>query len=309
MDVKLACHRDRVKRALHRGVRGRAGAARAATILGCSVLLTNDDGIEAEGLQTLRRALVALPTSSSRSWRPTATAPRWRASITTRRPLWVQEVDFERRHDGLRDRRHAGRLRAARQARAHRGLRRPTSSCPASTTARTSATTSPTRARSPPRSRAIMLGLPAIAVSQQSTAREMDFRLGSRVRLRGRRASSSPASSASSTTCRSPQGTLLNVNVPAGEPEGVEVTRLGKRIYRDELKLAARTRTRAPPLLDLRRRPGLPRRAGDRPRRDRRRAHRGHAAALRPHRRRGHRTRSRRTTSRGCSPRPRARCE
>jgi 5'-nucleotidase len=36
-----------------------------------------------------------------------------------------------------------------------------------------------------------------------------------------------------------PEGTLLNVNVPAGEPEGVEVTRLGKRIYRDELQLEA----------------------------------------------------------------------
>ncbi len=35
-----------------------------------------------------------------------------------------------------------------------------------------------------------------------------------------------------------PAGTLLNVNVPAGEPEGVEVTSLGKRIYRDELKVA-----------------------------------------------------------------------
>jgi len=34
-----------------------------------------------------------------------------------------------------------------------------------------------------------------------------------------------------------PKGTLLNVNVPAGEPAGVEVTRLGKRIYEDELKL------------------------------------------------------------------------
>ena len=32
-----------------------------------------------------------------------------------------------------------------------------------------------------------------------------------------------------------PSGTLLNINVPAGEPDGVEVTRLGKRIYRDEL--------------------------------------------------------------------------
>ncbi len=30
-------------------------------------------------------------------------------------------------------------------------------------------------------------------------------------------------------------GTLLNINVPAGEPDGVEVARLGKRIYRDSL--------------------------------------------------------------------------
>ena len=34
-----------------------------------------------------------------------------------------------------------------------------------------------------------------------------------------------------------PARTLINVNVPAGEPTGVEVTSLGKRIYRDELKL------------------------------------------------------------------------
>jgi 5'-nucleotidase len=32
-------------------------------------------------------------------------------------------------------------------------------------------------------------------------------------------------------------GTLLNVNCPAGDADGVEVTRLGKRIYRDQLKL------------------------------------------------------------------------
>ena len=37
---------------------------------------------------------------------------------------------------------------------------------------------------------------------------------------------------------RCPQGTLLNINVPGrASPTGVEVTRLGKRIYRDELKL------------------------------------------------------------------------
>jgi 5'-nucleotidase len=36
-----------------------------------------------------------------------------------------------------------------------------------------------------------------------------------------------------------PPGTLLNVNAPAGEPAGVEVTKLGKRVYRDELQLHA----------------------------------------------------------------------
>ncbi len=34
-----------------------------------------------------------------------------------------------------------------------------------------------------------------------------------------------------------PEATLINVNCPAGEPRGVEVTRLGKRIYNDELRL------------------------------------------------------------------------
>jgi 5'-nucleotidase len=34
-----------------------------------------------------------------------------------------------------------------------------------------------------------------------------------------------------------PDATLINVNFPAGDPDGIEVTRLGKRIYNDELKL------------------------------------------------------------------------
>ncbi len=34
-----------------------------------------------------------------------------------------------------------------------------------------------------------------------------------------------------------PEGTLVNVNCPAGAIRGVEVTHLGKRLYNDELKL------------------------------------------------------------------------
>ena len=83
-----------------------------------------------------------------------------------------------------------------------------------------------------------MLGLPAIAISQQSDAREMDFRLGSRFAFE-RAAEFAARVVAELDDVPLPAGTLLNINVPAGEPEGVDVTRLGKRIYRDELKLDA----------------------------------------------------------------------
>ncbi|MGI8622739.1 MAG: 5'/3'-nucleotidase SurE, partial [Solirubrobacteraceae bacterium] len=82
----------------------------------------------------------------------------------------------------------------------------------------------------------IVLGLPAVAVSQQSTAQEMDFRLGREFDF----------STAARFVARIveeitevplPGGTLLNFNVPAGEVTGVEVARLGKRLYRDELAL------------------------------------------------------------------------
>ena len=89
-----------------------------------------------------------------------------------------------------------------------------------------------------------MLGVPGIAVSQQSLAREMDFRLGERFDFEPAAAFAARIVDALEDVPL-PEGTLLNVNVPAGDPEGVEVTRLGKRIYRDELKLVERRRTGA----------------------------------------------------------------
>jgi 5'-nucleotidase len=83
---------------------------------------------------------------------------------------------------------------------------------------------------------AIVLGLPGIAVSQQSGAREPDFISGAGFEF----------DSAAAFTARLvaeledvplPSGTLLNINVPGCEPSGVEVARLGKRVYRDELTL------------------------------------------------------------------------
>ena len=133
-----------------------------------------------------------------------------------------------------------------------------------------------------------MLGLPAIAVSQQSTAREMDFRLGRAASSSRPRPRSPRGSSRRSRTSRCPAGTLLNVNFPGGEIEGVEVARLGKRIYRDELVLQdERVRPQAVP--DLRRRARLRAPGGHRPRGRRRGPRRGHADPLRPHRRAGDR--------------------
>ena len=59
-----------------------------------NVLLTNDDGIEAEGLQALRRALVELPDVDLAVIAPDGNRSATARSITTRRPLWVEEVDF-----------------------------------------------------------------------------------------------------------------------------------------------------------------------------------------------------------------------
>jgi 5'-nucleotidase len=89
-----------------------------------------------------------------------------------------------------------------------------------------------------------VLGLPAIAVSQQSGAGSLDYRFdggfgfdvaAAFVARLVERIDDVPL----------PPRTLLNVNVPAREPEGVEVASLGKRIYRDELKLEREEETQS----------------------------------------------------------------
>jgi 5'-nucleotidase len=84
-----------------------------------------------------------------------------------------------------------------------------------------------------------VLGVPAIAVSQQSTKREMDFRFGREFDF------GAAALFVARLVEKLPErpisaGTLLNVNCPAvalEELAGAQVTRLGKRIYRDRLQL------------------------------------------------------------------------
>jgi 5'-nucleotidase len=201
------------------------------------VLLTNDDGIEAEGLQALRRALLEVPGVELAVVAPDGNRSAFARMITTRRPLWVQEVPFEDGTSGFAtdgtpvDCVRLGKLGLIEGFDADivvSGINHGSNLGDDITYSGTVAAAL----------EALVLGIPGIAVSQQSNAREMDFRLGSRFGFE-RAAEFTARVVAELDEFPLPAGTLLNINVPAGDPAGVEVTRLGKRIYRDELKLHA----------------------------------------------------------------------
>src|SRR5215212_7376265 len=58
------------------------------------LLLTNDDGIQATGLNVMRRALQELPGVELAVIAPDSNRSATARSITTRKPLWVEEVEF-----------------------------------------------------------------------------------------------------------------------------------------------------------------------------------------------------------------------
>jgi 5'-nucleotidase len=199
------------------------------------VLLTNDDGIDAEGLLVLRRALLEVPGVDLQTIAPDGNRSAIGRGITTRKPLVVERVGFDDGgHGYATDGTPVDCVRLA-------ALGLVDGWTPEIVVAGINhganlgddVTYSGTVAAA---FEGLVLGLPAIAVSQQSTAREMDFRLG-------RDFSFDHAARFAARVVEElddvplPPSTLLNVNVPAGEPEGIEVARLGKRIYRDQLKL------------------------------------------------------------------------
>ena len=199
------------------------------------MLLTNDDGIEAAGLQALRRALTVLDAVELAVIAPDGNRSAMARSITTRRPLWIQEVDFGDGTVGYATDgtpvdcvrlANLGLIEGFEADLVVSGINHGSNLGDDITYSGTVAAAL----------EAIVLGLPGIAVSQQSSAMELDFRAGSGFDF----------SVAASFTARLvaelesvplPSGTLLNINVPGGTPQGVAVAALGKRIYRDELAL------------------------------------------------------------------------
>ena len=148
-------------------------------------------------------------------------------SITTRRPLWVAGGRLRRRHRRLRDRRDAGRLRRLARLGLIEGFEAElvVSGINHGSNLGDDITYSGTVAAA---LEAIVLGLPGIAVSQQSRALELDFRAGRRFDF-DVAADFTARLVAELESVPLPTGTLLNINVPGADPDGVEVARLGKR--------------------------------------------------------------------------------
>jgi 5'-nucleotidase len=206
------------------------------------VLLTNDDGIYAEGLQALRRSLLEVPGVELEVIAPDTNRSASARSITTSRPLWVEQVDFGDGTVGYAtDGTPVDCVRFAALglvenftpdlivSGANHGFNLGDDITYSGTVAAAF--------------EGIVLGLPAIAVSQQSRAREMDFQYGEGFDFT-EAADFVTRLVSEIDELALPQGTLLNVNVPAGEVQGVEVTRLGKRVYLDELSLIAQETNR-----------------------------------------------------------------
>jgi 5'-nucleotidase len=199
------------------------------------VLLTNDDGIGAEGLLALRRALLELDGIELAVIAPDSNRSAMARSITTRRPLWVEEIDFGDGTVGYAtDGTPVDCVRLARL-----GLidgfdpELVVSGINHGSNLGDDITYSGTVAAA---LEAIVLGLPGIAVSQQSSALELDFSQSATFDF-AVAAGFTARLVAQLESMPLPEGTLLNINVPGIRPEGVDVARLGKRIYRDELSL------------------------------------------------------------------------
>jgi 5'-nucleotidase len=198
------------------------------------VLLTNDDGIQATGLNTMRRALLEVPGVELAVIAPDSNRSATARSITTREPLWVDEVEFGDGTTGYAtDGTPVDCVRFAALGLVEFEPELIVSGINHGSNLGDDITYSGTVAAA---LEGIVLGVPAIAVSQQSQLRELDFRLGREFEF-DVAAAFVARMVEELESVPMPEGTLLNVNCPAGEVNGARVCRLGRRVYRDQLHL------------------------------------------------------------------------
>ncbi len=200
------------------------------------ILITNDDGISAPGLQAVRRALRELDDVTVDVIAPNRNRSASARSITTRQPLTVEEIEFGDGDTGYAT--DGTPVDCVRFADVGLVGERPdliVSGINHGANLGDDITYSGTVAAA---LEGIILGIPALALSQQSSrglgygAGQFDF---------GVAAGFSAALVEQLRRAPMPEATLLNVNYPAGKPIGVAVTSIGKRIYNDRLKFIEET--------------------------------------------------------------------
>ena len=198
------------------------------------VLITNDDGIQATGLNALRRELIGIEGLEVHVVAPDSNRSATARSITTRSPLWVEEIPFDDETTGFAtDGTPVDCVRFAELGLIGERPELIVSGINHGSNLGDDITYSGTVAAA---LEGIVLGIPAIAISQSAGGeaaglpwgRDFDFSSSAAFSAElVRRVAQDPL----------PADTLLNVNCPSGVPTGVEVTHLGKRLYNDELKL------------------------------------------------------------------------
>ena len=197
------------------------------------VLLTNDDGIGAEGLHAMRRALAEIDGVEVGVIAPHTNRSATARSITTRSPIWVEEVGFDDGTSGFAT--EGTPVDCVRFADLGLLDARPdliVSGINHGSNLGDDITYSGTVAAA---FEGLILGIPAVAVSQQAGVGGMGYA--------GREFNFDAAATIAAGVVRRlidqplPGDTLININCPAAELKGIELTRLGKRLYDDELQL------------------------------------------------------------------------
>src|SRR3954462_11782169 len=182
------------------------------------VLITNDDGIQAAGLNALRGELRKIAELDVHVIAPDSNRSATARSITTRSPLWVEEISFDDGTSGFAtDGTPVDCVRFAELGLIGERPELIVSGINHGSNLGDDITYSGTVAAA---LEGIVLGIPAIALSQQSEAsgadyyakREYDFTASAAFSAElVRRVAAEPL----------PADTLLNVNFPTGEPSGV----------------------------------------------------------------------------------------
>jgi 5'-nucleotidase len=187
------------------------------------VLLTNDDGITATGLNVMRRALLGVPDVELEVIAPDTNRSATGRAVTLHDPIWVEEVEFGDGTTGFAtDGTPVDCVRFASLGLIEEPPELIVSGINHGANLGDDITYSGTVAAA---LEGIILGIPALAVSLAG-GREFEPLARFVARL-----------VEELDDVPMPQGTLLNVNGPGGEVSGACACRLGKRVYNDKMEL------------------------------------------------------------------------